>query len=82
MGKDTLLCKRIGNYEVLEGDSLVVIKALLDEDASLASYGLLVEDAEIHSMFWSITLLSYKRKSNFVTHNLVRYAINISDFLV
>ncbi|KAK7832828.1 hypothetical protein CFP56_026182 [Quercus suber] len=34
---------------VLEGDSLVVIKALLDEDGSLAPYGLLVEDAKILS---------------------------------
>lgn len=29
---------------VLEGDSLVVFKALIDEDSSLAPYGLLVED--------------------------------------
>ena len=53
------------------------------EDGSLASYGLLVEDVKIHSQCFDQLLYSHiKRESNSVTHSLVRYTINILDFLL
>ena len=62
---------------------MVVIKAFLDEDGSLAPYGLPVEYAKIHSQGFDQLLCSHvKREGNSVTHNLAKYAINIPDFLV
>ena len=67
---------------VLKGDSLVVIKALLDEDGYLAPYGLLVEDAKIHSQCFDQLLYSHvKEEGNSVAHCLARYTINIPNFL-
>ena len=44
---------------VLEGDSKVIMDALVEEDVSLSSYGLLIADAKsLSSWFLSIMLLS------------------------
>ena len=68
---------------VLEGDALVVIKALSDENASFASFGLLVDDVKLLSQCFSQLLYSHtKREGNYVAHNLTRYAIAILDDLV
>ena len=44
-------------HAVLEGDSWAVIRALMEDDCSLAPFGLLVEDAKVLSR--SIALLLY-----------------------
>ena len=68
---------------ILEGDSLVVIKALDEDVHSLAPIGLLVEDVKVLSRNFDQLFYSHtKREDNSVAHNLTRYAIDISDFLV
>ena len=68
---------------VLEGDSLVVIKALSDESVSLAPFGLLVEDVKVLFQCFSQLLYSHtKREGNSVAHSLARYAIDIPNFSV
>ena len=47
---------------VQEGDSLVVIKALSNENYSLASFGLLVEDVKILSQCFDQLLYSHTEK--------------------
>ena len=69
---------------VLEGDLLVLIKALMDEEASMASFGLLVEDVKGKSQSFGQLLHSHTKKEGnlLVAHNLVRYVIDIPDFFV
>ncbi|KAL0010975.1 hypothetical protein SO802_006083 [Lithocarpus litseifolius] len=68
---------------VLEGDSLAVIKGLREDDSSLATFGLLVEDAKVLSQQFDELLYSHtKRESNMVAYTLARYAIGILDFVV
>ena len=68
---------------VLEGDSLAMIKGLKEDDSSLATFGLLVEDAKVLSQQFDELLYSYtKRESNTVAHSLARYTINIPYFLM
>ena len=71
------------NKAILEGDSLVVIKALTKPDIPLSSIGPWIEDAKIYSnsfipLLYSLTM----RECNNVAHNLIRYVIDISDFFV
>ena len=61
----------------------MVIKALGDCASSMASYANLLNDARF--IFRSFSQLRYshtKRKGNKVAHNLARYNVNISNFLV
>ena len=52
---------------ILEGDSLVLIKALADENNSLASFGLLVDDVKELSQGINQLLYSHtKREGNVV----------------
>jgi len=68
---------------VLDGDSLVVLKGLMEEERSLVPLGLLVEDAKNLSPKFDELLYSHtKRESNILAHSLARYAIGILDFLV
>ena len=69
---------------VLEGDLLVLIKALMDEEASMASFALLVEDVKGKSQSFDQLLYSHTKKEGnlLVAHNLVRYVIDIPDFFV
>ena len=68
---------------VLEGNLLVLIKALMDKEASMASFGLLVKDVRGKSQSFDQLLYSRtKKEGNLVAHNLVRYVINIPGFLV
>ena len=58
-------------------------RALIGDDFSLASFGLLIEDAKFEAQKFEQLLYSHtKRDSNIVTYSLSRYAIGISDFLV
>ena len=68
---------------VLEGDSLLVIKALETKDVGLAPFGLLIQDA--YSFIPDFSLLSYshtKREGNLVAHDLAKLAVTIPNCVV
>ena len=68
---------------VLEGDSLLVMKALNTKNIGLAPFGLLLHDSVL--LFTSFSKLSYshtKREGNLVAHNLAQLAINISNCVI
>ena len=68
---------------ILEGDSLIVMFALGDPSPSLASYGLLVQDAQWLACFF--TCISYQhvgRVGNNVAQNLARHARHVTGFSV
>ena len=68
---------------ILEGDSLVIIKALREEEQFLSPIGLLLEDVRMLSLSFQQLLYSHtKREGNSVAHNLTRYTNSIPDFLV
>ena len=70
-------------WAVLEGDSLTVIKGLMEEERQLVPLGLLIEDAKQLSQRFDKLLYSHtKRDCNTLAHSLARYAISIPDFLV
>ena len=60
---------------IVEGDSEIVVKNLVSNNLSLASFGLLIEDACTYAA--SFSKLSYsntKRECNKVAHNLAKLA--------
>ena len=68
---------------VIEGDSSVVTEALRFNNARLASYGLLVEDAKLlEKSFSELSYSHTKRKGNKVAHGLARLVLNLSDTIV
>ena len=68
---------------VLEGDLMVIIKALKDEHNPLSAIGLLIADAKFNSRCFNHLLFSHtKRECNSIAHVLARFAVNILDFLV
>lgn len=68
---------------ILEGDSLVLIRALQEEACSLAPFGVLIKDVKDLSHSFDHLLYSHtKREGNVIAHSLARYAIGTSDFLV
>lgn len=68
---------------VIKGDSSVVTEALRFNNARLASYGLLVEDAKLlEKSFLELSYSHTKRKGNKVAHGLARLALNLSDTIV
>ena len=68
---------------ILEGDSLTVMAALKDDSASLASFGLLVRDAQsLGGLFNCIRFLHVGRDGNVVTHNLARHARHVTGFSI
>ena len=68
---------------ILEGDSLVIIIALREEEQIFSPIGLLLEDVRRLSLSFQQLLYSHtKREGNSVAHNLARYANSIPDFLV
>ena len=68
---------------ILEGDSLVVMKALHEDEQSLSPTGLLLEDVRFFSQRFEELLYSRtKREGNVVAHSLARYANSIPDFSV
>ena len=71
------------NKAILEGDSMIVMAALRDPSPSLASYGLLVQDAQLMArLFTCISFQHVGRVGNNVAHNLVRHARHVTGFLV
>ena len=68
---------------ILEGDSLIIIKALREEEQFFSPISLLLEDVRRLSLSFHKLLYSHtKREGNYVAHNLARYANSIPDFLV
>ena len=58
------------NKAILEGDSLVVIKALTKPDIPLSSIGHWIEDAKIYSNSFIQLLYSHtRRECNSIAHN-------------
>ena len=78
------LAKDLGvTWAILEGDSLVVIKALREKEQLLSPTGLLLEDVRMLSQSFRKLLYSHtKREGNSITHNLVKYANSIPNLLV
>ena len=71
------------NKAVLEGDSLIVMSALRDPSPSLASFGLLVQDAQwLARSFTCISFQHVGRVGNTVAHNLARHARHVTDFSI
>ena len=68
---------------ILEGDSLSVIKGLMEKERMLVPLGLLIEDAKrLSHSFDELRYSHTKRECNAVAHNLARYVVSIPDFLV
>ncbi|XP_075663560.1 uncharacterized protein LOC142633167 [Castanea sativa] len=68
---------------VLEGDSLTVIRGLVEEENLLVPLGLLIKDAQQLSQRFEELLYSHvKRECNNLAHNLARHAAGIPYFLV
>ena len=62
---------------VLEGDSLLVMKALKTKNAGLAPFGLLIQDSlTLSSGFSKLSYSHTKREGNLVAHSLAQLAIN------
>ena len=66
---------------VLEGDSMVIIKALEEEHNPLSPIGPLIADAKFNSRFFTHSLYSHT-ECNSVAHGLARFTVNIPDFLI
>ncbi|XP_075640433.1 uncharacterized protein LOC142612203 [Castanea sativa] len=65
---------------ILEGDSLTALK---DDSASLASFGLLVRDAQsLAGLFNCICFLHVGRDGNSIAHNLARHARHVTSFSI
>ena len=68
---------------ILEGDSLLVIKALATKDIGLAPFGLLIQDA--YRFTDAFSLLSYshtKREGNRVAHDLAKLVVTIPNCVI
>ncbi|XP_023922274.1 uncharacterized protein LOC112033728 [Quercus suber] len=68
---------------VVEGDSDIVIKALLNDNISFADHRHLVEEAKLLSTLFSFCRFSHvKRQGNSATHHLTRHARHVSPQLM
>lgn len=60
-----------------------MFKTLVNDDCSLTSFGLLVENEKVLSQHIYQLLYSHtKRECNFIAYNLTKYGIGISNFLM
>ncbi|KAL0014213.1 hypothetical protein SO802_001282 [Lithocarpus litseifolius] len=68
---------------VFEGDCQAVMKALTDTSPPLATFGLLIQEAQVLAVRFSGVRFQYtSRDSNNVAHNLARYARHITGYYV
>ena len=68
---------------VLEGDSKILMNALMDNSLSLASFGLLIQDIKAYAEFFRCISFSHVcREGNIVAHNLPRHACHVTGFSV
>ena len=75
---------KVGITEVvLEGDSMEVIQALIQPGSTLSSIGPWIDDSKVLANdFVQLQYSHIRRECNILTHSLVRYEIDIPDFLV
>ena len=68
---------------ILEGDSLSVIKGLMEEERMLVPLGLLIKDVKrfLHR-FDELRYSHAKRECNALAHYLTRYSVGIQYFLI
>ena len=70
-------------FVVLEGDSEILMNALMDNSLSLASFGLLIQDIKAYAKFFRCISFSHvHREGNIVAHNLARHACHVIGFSV
>ena len=68
---------------ILDGDSEIVMKALMDDSPSLASFGLLIWDVKTYAeQFQGSNFSNVGRKGNSVTHNLSKHVQHVIGFPV
>ena len=68
---------------ILEGDSKKIMNIFKNDEPSFVSYGHLIEEAKFLAESFVVFSVSHvKRQSNFVAHNLARYARHINDLSV
>ena len=68
---------------VLEGDSEILMNALMDNLLLLASFGLLIQDIKVYAEFFRCISFSHvRREDNIVAHNLARHAYHVIGFSV
>ena len=68
---------------ILEGDCVTVIKALTDPSPSLASYGLLIQEAQqLATQLNGISFQHVGKEGKRVAHNFTRHARHITCFNV
>ena len=68
---------------VLEGDSQVLMIALINDSVFLSSDSLLIDDIRFATRFFIQLRYSHvKRECNKVAHNLTRHALCISNFVM
>ena len=68
---------------IVEGDCQVLTNALIEDKSFLSTVGVIIDDIRFKvSCYNQLRYLHVKREGNKVTHSLVRYAIEISDFVV
>ncbi|KAK9987896.1 hypothetical protein SO802_028135 [Lithocarpus litseifolius] len=66
---------------IFEGDCVNVIKALTDPSPSLASYGLLIQEAQqLATQLHGVCFQHVGREGNKVAHNLARHARHVTGF--
>ena len=68
---------------VLEGDSLLVMKALNFKNTGLAPFGLLLQDSlDISSRFSKLSYSHTEREGNTIAHNLAQLAFNLTNCVI
>ena len=67
---------------ILEGDSEIVMKALMNDSASLASFGLLIRDVKTYVELFQCISFHMLVKRVIVAHNLARHARYVTGFFV
>ena len=68
-------------FDDLEGDLEIVMYALKDDSASLASFGLLIQEVKTYAeQFQCIRFSHVGREGNSIADNLARHAGHVTDF--
>lgn len=79
-----ILAKELNHKSIiLEEESEIIAQALQNEDQSFASYGHLIEEAQIYAEFFhSFRLFNFLQRGNFVAHNFARPTRYVSGLVV
>ena len=78
------LASDLGFQEVvLEGDCQVLMHALIHDSLFLSPNGLRIDAVRSNARYFNQLHYSHvKRESNMVTHDLARFVLNVSDYVV